>query len=55
MAKSKKKSAKLKKPSKTGAKTRAPKLTMDPKTDATNIADGSMKSAFREAFLRREI
>lgn len=55
MAKAKKKSGKGKKKTTKSAKTQKAKLSVNPKTDATGISDGTMKDAFRQAFLRREI
>lgn len=55
MAKAKKKSVQKKKVVKTKGKPKKSKIVLDPKTDSTGISDGTMKDAFRDAFLRREI
>lgn len=36
-------------------KAKKSKPSVDLKTDATEISDGAMKDAFRQAFLRREV
>lgn len=55
MAKAKKKVALEKKASKGKAKAKKTKIVVDLATDSMGIADGQMKDAFRNAFLRREI